>query len=318
MASLYSLFTDVSPRRQEEAALRFVPIAVAAGEAVATEGEINDAMLFVESGEVRVIAGGFEVTRMGPGSIIGEIGLFTHAVRTATVEAATDVQLQTLSRRAFAELRNASNPIAFRIEKRAVAQLASRMRQLSIDVAEVATITPSVLQNARTSVEYSGHPIPLPTSRLKAALKAALPFHGASTDAVERLGDLLEARTFQPGETLAAQNLGDGPLYVLAHGTVDCVAAVGRSKQVRVATLDPGSVFNVVQNIDEGLRPMSFVARDGVTVLAIRRDDVFRLLQQSDRVGSTVRIAIIRSLSDRVNQANASFALARLLQPTED
>ncbi|MCB9670322.1 MAG: cyclic nucleotide-binding domain-containing protein [Alphaproteobacteria bacterium] len=317
MASLYSLFHDISTRRAEEAAMRFEPLEVAAGQPIATEGEVNDAMLFVERGEVIVIAGGFEVARMGAGSIIGEIGLFTHAVRTATVVAAEDTVLQTLSRRSFAELRNAGNPIAFRIELRAVEQLASRLRQVTADIVQVATETPSMLQPARRTSEYGGHPIPLPPSRIHTALAAATAFYGSPPKALERLVGLIEARTFRPGETLASDGRDDGPMYVLAHGQIDMVAPVD-GRQVRIATLDPGEVFNLMQHVDEKPRPVAWVAREGVTVLAIHQNDVVKMLRTHDLPGSVMRIAMIRSLSDRVNQANATFALARLLNPAAE
>lgn len=314
MPSLYSLFHDLSTRRAEEAAQLFEPATATAGQAVATEGEVNDAMLFVESGEVVVHAGGFEVARMGPGAIIGEIGLFTHAVRTATVVAAVDTQLQILTRKSFATLRNAGNPVAFRIERRAIDQLAGRLRQIVSEIVETATSTPSMLQAERTSVEYSGHPVPLPPRRIHEALAASTAFYGAPPRALQEIAQKVEARTYNPGDTLAANGREDGPIYLLAHGQVDCVAPVGR-RQVRVATLDPGELFSLLQHIDEQPRPMAFVAREGVSVLTIQQRDVFQLLRGNGLVGSTLRIGLIRSLSDRVNQANATFSLARLLQP---
>lgn len=315
MASLYTLFDDLSTRRAEEAAGLFEPARAAAGQAIATEGEVNDAMLFVERGEVVVHAGGFEVARMGPGSIIGEIGLFTHAVRTATVIAAVDTQLQILSRRAFAHLRNAGNPVAARIERRAVDQLSGRMRRLVADIVEVAGKTPSVLQEARRTTEYSGHPIQLPIQRTQAALSAATSFYGATPQALQTIAQKVDARTYNAGDTLSADGRDDGPLYILAHGQVDCVAPVGRAKQVRVATLEAGEVFNLLHHVDEQARPVAYVARDGVSVLAIHQKDVFGLLRGGGPASSTLRIAIIRSMADRVNQANATFSLTRLMQP---
>jgi CRP/FNR family cyclic AMP-dependent transcriptional regulator len=119
MADLYTLFENVSQARAEEAVSKFIQMDRPAGDVLIEEGEVHDSMLLVEAGEVTIIAGGFEVARMGVGSVIGEIGLFTHAVRTATVRAATPVTVQILSRKAFMELRNGGNPIAFRIERRA-------------------------------------------------------------------------------------------------------------------------------------------------------------------------------------------------------
>lgn len=317
MADLYSLFTDVSQSRAEEAVGKFIQMDRGAGDILIEEGEVHDAMLLVESGEVTIIAGGFEVARMGPGSIIGEIGLFTHAVRTATVRAATPVTVQILGRKAFLELRNGGNPVAYRIERRAVEQLAGRLRQVVGDIVGIARKSPSMLLPPRTTTEYAGHPVSLVAERMAHALRSASAFAGAPPEALEPMVRGLEARTYAVGETLAAEDREDGPMYLLAHGLVDCVAPVSKAHTVRVATLAPGEVFNVIHHIDEQKRPFAFVAREGSSVLAMRKEAVFQLLRANHLTGSTLRTAMIRSLSDRVNQANATFALAKLMAPGE-
>ncbi|MCB9675567.1 MAG: cyclic nucleotide-binding domain-containing protein [Alphaproteobacteria bacterium] len=315
MADLYSLFDDVSQRRTEEALERFAQHDCKAGEVIVEEGEVNDAMLLIEKGEVTVIAGGFEVARMGPGQIIGEIGLFTHAVRTATVKASSDCVLQMLSRRSFIELRLSGNPVAFRIERRAAEQLAGRFRALVADVVEVARRSPTMLLPPRMKAEYSGHPVQLTPTRLFQALQAASAFATLEVPSLELLSSTMEARTFGAGETLAGEARDDGPLFLLAHGQVDCIAPVGKGHSVRVATLDPGEVFNLVQHVDGNLRPVAYIAREGVSVLAMPQEAVLKYLWGNHLPGSALRIAMIRSLSDRVNQANATYSLAKLMTP---
>ena len=313
MADLYSLFDEVSERRTVEALERFTQHDVAAGTVVAREGEVNDAMLLIESGEVVVEAGGFQVATMGPGAIIGEIGLFTQAIRTATVTTTEDTVLQALTRRAFIDLRLGGNPVAFRIERRAIEQLSARFRTLVADVVNIATRTPGMLLPPRTKSEYSGHPVPLTPSRIVQGLGAARAFATLETASLELLASQLEARQYGAGETLASEGREDGPLYLLVHGQVDCVAPVGLGHTVRVATLDPGEVFNLVHHVDRQARPIAHTAREGVLVLALPADACMRHLWGNNLPGSALRIAMIRSLSDRVNQANATFSLGKLL-----
>jgi CRP-like cAMP-binding protein len=147
------------------------------------------------------------------------------------------------------------------------------------------------------------------------ALRSASAFAGATHEALEPMARAMEARTYGVGETLAAEDREDGPMYLIAHGLVDCLAPVGKGHQVRVATLAPGEVFNVLHHIDELPRPFAFVAREGSSVLAMRKETIFQLMRANNLAGSTLRMAMIRSLSDRVNQANATFALAKLMAP---
>jgi len=317
VADLYSLFDDVSQRRTEEALERFGQLDIPAGGPIVEEGEQNDSMLFIERGEVVVTVGGFEVARMGPGSIIGEIGLFTQAVRTATVHAATETVLQVLSRRSFIDLRLSGNPVAFRIERRAIEQLGARFRALVRDVIGVARKSPTMLLPPRKGAEYSGHPAPVPPARILSALQVSSAFSSLEPASLQQISTAMEARSYSASETLAAEGRDDGPMYLLAHGQVDCLAPASVGSNVRVATLDPGEVFNLVQHVDGEPRPVSYEARDGVIVLSLPQDDVVRYLWANNLPGSALRIAMIRSLADRVNQANATFSLAKLLAPEE-
>jgi CRP/FNR family cyclic AMP-dependent transcriptional regulator len=65
-----------------------------AGSKLTEEGEAADGAYLIVSGEVTVQRGGQEVGRLGPGEFIGEIALLNwSAARTATVEAATDLDV---------------------------------------------------------------------------------------------------------------------------------------------------------------------------------------------------------------------------------
>ena len=65
-----------------------------AGQRLTEEGaEPNGAYLIVD-GEVTVKRGGDEISRLGPGELVGEIALLNWARKqTATVEAATDIEV---------------------------------------------------------------------------------------------------------------------------------------------------------------------------------------------------------------------------------
>lgn len=85
----------------EELALALEPVSVPAGETVFSQGELGDRCYFVESGTVDVVGDGRQVTSLGHGSMFGEIALLRHVPRTATVQARTDVGLQSLRSEAF-------------------------------------------------------------------------------------------------------------------------------------------------------------------------------------------------------------------------
>lgn len=81
----------------EQLARGLEPLAVPAGTAVVTEGEIGDRYYVIESGEADVLGEDRTVATLGPGEGFGEIALLRSTRRTATVVAKSALELRALS-----------------------------------------------------------------------------------------------------------------------------------------------------------------------------------------------------------------------------
>ena len=80
----------------EQLARGLEPLAVPAGEAVFRQGDIGDRYFVIESGDAEVVGDGQVVATLRPGEGFGEIALLRSVRRTATVRAASDLQLKAL------------------------------------------------------------------------------------------------------------------------------------------------------------------------------------------------------------------------------
>jgi len=95
------IFSPLSPPVLEQLAARLIPVHASAGEEIIRFGDHGDRFYLVKSGEVEVLLDDQPPRREGPGSYFGEIALLRDVPRTATVRAATDVELFALDRDHF-------------------------------------------------------------------------------------------------------------------------------------------------------------------------------------------------------------------------
>jgi MFS family permease len=95
------IFSPLSPPVLEQLATRLTPVHAEAGEAIVRRGDHGDRFYVVSSGEIEIVLDGETPRREGSGAYFGEIALLRDVPRTATVRAATDVELFALDRDDF-------------------------------------------------------------------------------------------------------------------------------------------------------------------------------------------------------------------------
>ena len=74
---------------------------LSAGETIFEQGETGTAMYVVAEGEVEILSGSVVLETARPGSVIGEMALIDHALRSATAVAKTDCKLVAVDQRRF-------------------------------------------------------------------------------------------------------------------------------------------------------------------------------------------------------------------------
>jgi len=94
-----------------------------AGSVIAVEGEPGAGLFVIDTGRANVSIGGKRVNTLGPGDFFGEMALLDGGPRTATVTAATDLQLFALTGWVFRGLVAEYPQMALRVMETMAARL---------------------------------------------------------------------------------------------------------------------------------------------------------------------------------------------------
>ena len=130
------------------------PQLVKAGEVVIREGEIqhSDFMALVLDGEVTVensVAAAHDsmvVSVLGPGSLIGDMGIIDGGARSATCVASTDLALAVLTRAAMARLMDQSPAVAARLLMAMSKRIADHLRETNRKLMTFAQVSKALQQ----------------------------------------------------------------------------------------------------------------------------------------------------------------------------
>jgi len=88
-----ALFESLTNPQLAEVARLAEKVDYPAGHLLFNQGDPPDYLYLVRRGKVRVVAGGQELSRLGPGECIGEMGVLAGIERTATIEMMDACQL---------------------------------------------------------------------------------------------------------------------------------------------------------------------------------------------------------------------------------
>ena len=92
-----SIFADLDDEALGHIAALAAEVSVPAGKELVREGDYSYDMLAIEEGTAKVERGGDQIAELGPGDVIGEMGVLERDQRTATVTATSPMLLATLT-----------------------------------------------------------------------------------------------------------------------------------------------------------------------------------------------------------------------------
>jgi CRP-like cAMP-binding protein len=124
------LFRALSQSQLREIARLAEEIDVAAGKRLVTAGDVGYELFVIAEGNARARIRGGRTVRLGPGDFFGEMSLIDRGLRSATVEATSDMRLFVVGGRDFWHLLEVAPPLLAKI----LVTLSQRVRSAEASV----------------------------------------------------------------------------------------------------------------------------------------------------------------------------------------
>lgn len=107
------------------------------GEVIVRQGEVGNCMYVIQSGQVEVLGEqegkSARLAVLGEKDFFGEMAIFDHSIRSATVRALGEVRLLTVDKRTFLRRIQEDPALAFRIME----HICDRLKKLNVEVARL-------------------------------------------------------------------------------------------------------------------------------------------------------------------------------------
>ena len=141
-------------------------------------------------------------------------------------------------------------------------------------------------------------------------------FESLSAEQVEKVAEIAIGRDVAEGQPIFREGSTGDEMFVIVAGTVRISKEIPGAGEEALTLLGPGSYFGEMAAIDDAPRSADAVAHTACGLLAIRREDLDRLMFLDKDLAYAVLWAFVRTLSSRLRETTEKlrsfFTLAGL------
>jgi CRP-like cAMP-binding protein len=263
------------------------------GDVLWKQGDQARELLLVVDGEIGVslrAPGGrtVDIGRVGPGGMLGEIGLLEGGEHTMTVRALEESTVLALNRHDFAALLARPDASAFELKRRLASQFTARLRNQLEQLALTLGDGPPVAARPPAELEACGPP----DSRYLSRMATFREF-----DTVALWGFLTSGSYAMcaPGRTLLTEGQQSAACFLTINGAVEKVLIRGE-RTVRVGLCGPGKAFGYESLIDDRPSPVTAITRERTLLLVLPHDPFKKLFGRNDTIARVFLDVLLRDL----------------------
>ena len=127
-------------------------------------------------------------------------------------------------------------------------------------------------------------------------------FESLSAEQVEKVAEIATGRNVAEGQSIFRDGSTGDEMYVVVAGTVRISKEIPGAGEEALTLLGPGSYFGEMAAIDDAPRSADAVAHTACGLLAIRREDLDRIMFLDKDLAYAVLWAFVRTLSSRLRE----------------
>jgi CRP-like cAMP-binding protein/sugar phosphate isomerase/epimerase len=261
------------------------------GDVICKQNTVGKEMYFIKEGDVAVFLNGSPVAFLGPGEIFGEISLFYHVKRTATIKAVKDKTVAgVLTRSGFETLLKKSEPYSHALISRLYNILPGRLRSLNDKYKTAINALYLILDNDKklpkpgvTKVKIKSKTGPLSTITKKEAKRV-----------------FQDQKFFDADQLIFAEgDRGDGAYFIL-EGKVKAITFSSDQKEIILGELGANEVFGEMALIDDKPRSASILSVTPCKVGFVNRQAFDRFKESRSDLAFRLMALICLSLFRRI------------------
>lgn len=310
LLSVMPLFDGASAEQLADIAPAFEVVQLEAGAVLWRQASSVDGLHVLVSGEAQVcrrLPGEreFEVARLRPGDVMGEIPLLGGGTHSATVRTLTPATLLFLDRGEFGARMLSGLPGAVALHERIVAIVCDRLR--------------GVHRALAAAPELDGYTLPVPAAtgeQVRPAVAPAMSYlmrlpllRPLRPEVIASLLELGEIVDVPRGWVVVEQDAPAERFYLTLNGAVEDVLRRERSS-LRIGLAGPGRAFGYLGLLDGLPVPATAVARERARLLVLEAADFDVLVRAGDERARAFRAAVESDLIAMLRNTEGPTSLA--------
>lgn len=302
-----ALWRDLDADETARIADMFQPVRFDAGAYLVRQGPPSEHAVVIQSGAVEVmreLPGGqtIRLGAMGPGAVIGELGLLAEANRLASVVATEATTAGVVSASAFRAGCELLDPALLKVARNILWIMSERLREQAARIAAGS--------GAKAMAPATGSSVSAETPGALAAgfawreFAPILPaFRGFGARELSQFVDHLSAEELAKGDVIAAAGAPAERACFVLRGAA---AAVYEKDGVKhgLNVLGPGELCGASNLIPNEASDLEYVAREAAVMMSLPADDFRALLARNDSLGLGLIRAVAWSLARGFARSN--------------